>query len=264
MFKRIRVAILLYVLLFVSVGGYLARSRSTDWNEPLWINAYATPAMAGTSADVQFAGPDELAAIEAFLAAQAVRYGVALDRPFRFNFAGPLSEPLPPLPTSSSVLAAIRWSLAMRWRAAMLDWLGDEPTPDIVLFVTVHAGGDGVSIERSGALRQGLIAVAHIFGDRAARGSNRVVIAHELLHTLGATDKYDPRTNLPLHPVGYADPARIPLHPQVEAELMGGRIPIDRHEAKIPAGLDDVVIGPATAFEIGWLTELPPAAGHAD
>ena len=34
---------------------------------------------------------------------------------------------------------------------------------------------------------------------------------------------------------------------------MGGRIPISERRADIPASLEQVVIGPATALEIGWL-----------
>ena len=91
----------------------------------------------------------------------------------------------------------------------------------------------------------------------AARGPNRVVVAHELLHTLGATDKYDPATNRPIYPSGYAQPRRTPRLPQTKAELMGGRLPISEHDARIPAGLHEVVIGPDTAYEIGWLAGAP-------
>jgi hypothetical protein len=77
------------------------------------------------------------------------------------------------------------------------------------------------------------------------------VIAHELLHTLGATDKYG-NDNLPRLPDGYAEPDRQPLYPQTFAELMGGRIPVTASEAEIPESLQQVVIGPLSAAEIGW------------
>ncbi|MEM8984253.1 MAG: hypothetical protein AAGC71_14565, partial [Pseudomonadota bacterium] len=78
-----------------------------------------------------------------------------------------------------------------------------------------------------------------------------VILAHEVMHTLGASDKYDPRTNLPVFPHGFAEPERKPLLPQRRAELMGGRIPIDETTATIPRSLQSVVIGPASALEIG-------------
>ena len=81
---------------------------------------------------------------------------------------------------------------------------------------------------------------------------NNVVIAHEFLHTLGATDKYDPATNQPLFPDGYANPDLDPLLPQRFAEIMAGRTPLSRNEAETPASLVDALIGNKTAQEINW------------
>jgi hypothetical protein len=80
-----------------------------------------------------------------------------------------------------------------------------------------------------------------------------MVLAHELLHTLGATDKYEPGSNAPRFPDGYAAPTAKPLLPQSKAELMAGRIPLDERRAAIPESLRQVLIGNATAAEIGWL-----------
>jgi hypothetical protein len=84
-------------------------------------------------------------------------------------------------------------------------------------------------------------------------GSNLVVIAHELLHTLGATDKYDFAANAPVYPDGYAEPDAKPLHPQRKAEIMAGRIPLSETRAEMPRGMHQVVIGARTAREINWL-----------
>ena len=53
-----------------------------------------------------------------------------------------------------------------------------------------------------------------------------MVIAHELLHTVGATDKYDPAANESSPPEGYAEPDKIPFFPQTFVGLMAGRIPL--------------------------------------
>jgi hypothetical protein len=95
-----------------------------------------------------------------------------------------------------------------------------------------------------------MIGVVHAFASRSQAAQNNVVIAHELLHTLGATDKYDPASNLPLHPEGYAEPDRRPLLPQTLAEIMAGRTPLSASEALMPDSVFDTVIGPATANEI--------------
>jgi hypothetical protein len=82
---------------------------------------------------------------------------------------------------------------------------------------------------------------------------NNVVLAHEILHTLGATDKYDLKTSSPLYPDGYADPEQEPLHPQEYAEIMGGRIAVSETEVAMPESLAYTVIGPKTAREIRWI-----------
>lgn len=76
---------------------------------------------------------------------------------------------------------------------------------------------------------------------------------HEILHTLGATDKYDLSNGIPQYPEGFADSQQQPLYPQLKAELMGGRIAISKNETEIPASLKSVVIGSKTAKEIGWI-----------
>ena len=82
---------------------------------------------------------------------------------------------------------------------------------------------------------------------------NNFIILHELLHTLGATDKYNLSTNQPIFPEGYAEPNRKPTYPQRKAEIMGGRIPLSATEAKIPSSLKKAIIGTKTAREIGWI-----------
>jgi hypothetical protein len=85
--------------------------------------------------------------------------------------------------------------------------------------------------------------------------SNYVIIAHEIMHTVGASDKYDPKSGQPIYPDGYAEPKLKPRYPQSKAEIMGGRIPLSQKDAQIPRSLKQVVVGQQTAIEIGWLTD---------
>jgi len=39
---------------------------------------------------------------------------------------------------------------------------------------------------------------------------------------------------------------------------MGGRTPLSDAEAEIPASLQEVVVGPATAREINWIAAASP------
>ena len=150
----------------------------------------------------------------------------------------------------------------MRWFVTKLHWTDDRPLPDITLFLLYHSPDIAVTLDRSTALRKGMVALANVFATREMAGANRVIVAHELLHTLGATDKYDLRTTLPLFPHGFANPQRSPLYPQSRAEIMGGRIPVSADEAVVPRQLSRVVVGPATAYEIGWVDAAPRLASR--
>jgi hypothetical protein len=115
-----------------------------------------------------------------------------------------------------------------------------------------HQAADGVTLEHSLGLQKGLIGVVHVFASKSMQDKNSVVIAHELLHTLGATDKYNPVSNQPVYPDGYAEPHKQPLHPQFDAEIMAGRIAMSEEYAKMPASLEQCVIGGRTAQEINF------------
>ena len=121
------------------------------------------------------------------------------------------------------------------------------------MFALYHPADGGSAVPDSLGLSKGLMALTHLYADEHARGSNQVVVAHELLHTLGATDKYDRSTGLPLAPDGLGDPGQRPRFPQRHGEIMAGRIATGPRDAVIPDSLAWMLVGPATAREIGWM-----------
>lgn len=257
--KRLRIAVLLYVLLFVAGAQFFMARHTTDWDAPLWVDIYAVAGDSAPATRAFIAGLSaaEFADAEAFLAREAERYGVGLDQPFKLRIVGEHSAP-PALAADAGRLGVLWWSLRMRWLAASLRWQAEGPSGDILVFAVFHEPAAGIALDRSVALEKGLIAVANLFADRTARATNQIVLAHELLHTLRATDKYSAATNAPSYPDGYAAPDARPLLPQTRAELMAGRIPIDEARAEMPRSLRDVVIGPKTAQEIGWHNGFVP------
>ena len=254
MFRRLRIAVLLYVLAFIALAQLLTARRSTAWDAPLWVDIYTVDGDGSsvTRSYIDSLQPTEFGDVERFFAAEAHRHGVTVDQPFRLRIVGRQTGGLPTLEPDAGPFETMLWSLRMRWLAARRQWESPGPRGDVVVFAVFHEPTEAIALDRSTALRKGLIVVANLFADRAASGSNQMVLAHELLHTLGATDKYDPGTDAPRFPDGYAKPDAKPLLPQAQAELMAGRIPIDRQRAEIPESLRQVVIGPLTAREIGW------------
>jgi hypothetical protein len=256
MLRRIRLLVLVYILAFVALGSWLSRARVTDWDAPLWVDIY--PINGDNSAQAQrhidALSESDFEPVESFLKSQAGRYSVAVDPPADLKLAPQLQDLPPALAGNAGVWQSIVWSLRMRWWAKNVEWDLDRPSPDIQVFAIFFSDRSQVSLDRSAALEKGRVAVANLFADRSMRGSNLVVLTHELLHTLGATDKYQAATNLPLFPIGYGEPDAKPLYPQRYAELMGGRIAISQDQAVIPTNLSQVNVGPLTAAEIGWLT----------
>ena len=136
---------------------------------------------------------------------------------------------------------------------AWLNGAFDGPKPHVRIFVLYHDPDRVTRVSHSLGLQKGLLGVVNAFASQGQAAQNDVVIAHELLHTLGATDKYDPRTNQPAFPDGYADPQRQPRLPQEYAEIMAGRVPVTLEQAEMPDSLEAVLIGAKTAHEINWV-----------
>ena len=140
----------------------------------------------------------------------------------------------------------MRW-----WVYRSTDTVGLGPL--VKMFVLYFDPAQSKRLAHSTGLQKGLIGRVNTFAARDMAKQNNVIIAHEFLHTLGATDKYDPATNQPLYPDGYANPDLKPLLPQRYAEIMAGRTPLSQTEAETPTSLDDALIGSKTAQEINWL-----------
>jgi len=120
------------------------------------------------------------------------------------------------------------------------------------MFVVYYDPKTHQRLAHSLGLQKGLIGVVNAFASPAQASRNNVVIAHEFMHTVGATDKYDPSNNQPVFPEGFAEPDRKPVYPQQRAEIMAGRIPVASNSAIMPRSLAACVVGPKTAQEIRW------------
>lgn len=246
---------LLFVLVLVAAGTWLSAKRSTDWDRPLWVGIYPISAEGDsrTRAYVDSLTPQDFEPIEDFVHREGQRHGLALSRPITVRLYDAIQDSPPPPPDSLNPLRIGPWSLRLRWWAWRRASSQNAPPPDIRIFVVYHDPKRRTRLRHSLGLRKGLLGVVHAFGTNYQRDRNQVVIAHELLHTLGATDKYRPQDNYPLYPVGFAEPNRWPPLPQRYAEIMGGRRPLDNERSVMPGSLRSVTIGVTTAGEIGWL-----------
>jgi hypothetical protein len=88
-------------------------------------------------------------------------------------------------------------------------------------------------LSHSIALNKGRIDRVNMCGDAQWAKQNLVILAHELLHTLGTTDKYDLSTTLPIDIHGYAEPDKTPLYLQQFVELMAEKIAVSEVQGEI-------------------------------
>ena len=250
-FRRIRLLILLGAL--VAAGGLTWQEQTMvrAWRAPLDvviipINGDGSREAAQTIRTLQ---ASDFADIGAFLEREAARYGAKLSPAVQLSLRPELHAQPPAPPRDGGVLKTMWWSLTLRWWAYRHAGEGLPQLGTIRLFVLYHRPEDGVALAHSLGIRKGLIGVVHAFADPRQTRQNNIVLAHELLHTLGASDKYDAEGR-PVYPHGYADPDLPLLQPRLRAEIMAGRRVNASGRVVMPESLEECVIGALTAHEI--------------
>lgn len=257
MFRNIRIAILLTILVIVAGNQWLTGNRLASWEKPLWITIY--PVLADSEATTRhYAKNLQVSSFQdvgLFIRQQASRYGRELESPVFFQVAQPLTVLPPALPVENSGPGVMLWSLKMRWWVFRNTGQNGLAPDDVRMFVLYQKGKSDGLLERSVGIKNGSYGVVNAIASRQMAARNRIVITHELMHVLGASDKYDPYTGQPSAPEGLANSSQSPLFPQNRAEIMAGRIAVSANNWRRPASLKHCVVGDVTANEIGWLKE---------
>ncbi len=250
-FRRLRILLLLGVL-FAALGlTWVEQKMVRGWQAPLDvvvipINGDGSEVSAAYIRDLKVQGFDE---IRRFVERETARYGVKQVPSMLITLDPELKKHPPAPPQGGNVLSTIWWSLKLRWWVYQQSGVWMPQLGKIKLYVLFHAPQDNVPLAHSLGLQKGLIGVVHAFADSKQASQNNIVIAHELLHTLGATDKYGPGGQ-PIYPQGYAEPD-LPLSmPRHEAEIMAGRYVAANGRVTMPSSLERCVIGAQTAHEI--------------
>lgn len=245
--------------LFCCMIGILAFSThqtiySRSWHEPLQVMVYPINGDGSlhTLNYINTLSDESYTDIESWISREAKRYNLALDRPLKISLGGRVDSMPPPLPEKQNILATVWWGLRLRY------WVFFN-TPDtqsnlrrIRVFVAYHRGEENKPLQHSVGLQKGLIGIVHAFSIPKQNSQNNIVIAHEILHTVGASDKYK-WSGTPIFPDGYANADRIPLYPQRYAEIMAGQVPTSSHSSYMATSLRSTLINPVTAREIAWI-----------
>lgn len=253
MWKRFRIVILMLILLYVIINSLYAQA-DLNWKNSFFVAVYPINAdgSPNTQQYIQTLKRSDFEVVADRLNDEAKRYGLSLYRPINLMLGKPVTTLPPTPPINGSYFDVIMWSLKLRYYG----WKHQQDfklKPKIHLYVLYHDPAKSSVLLHSTALANGRIGRINLFASQHQHEQNMVIVAHELLHTLGATDKYDFANNLPIYPDGFANSQQQPLYPQTKAELMGGRVALNPNKAVIPERLDQTVVGEKTAREIGWL-----------
>ena len=253
-----RVVVLLSILFVIVAGTWLTEKRMASWERPILVTVYPILADDEAATRSYAASIDEayFAEVNQFFEHESAVYGFATTPAFRVQVAPVSTEQPPEVPGQFSPLKIAWWSLRMRWWAWLKSVRDDLVQADIQMFVLLHSLNSNSELGISVGMRKGRYGIVKAYARRDMSRRNRVVFTHEMLHVLGATDKYVISTGEPLFPNGFANPEQRPLFPQTMAEIMGGRIPLNSFSSKMPLSLSQCKIGRLTAQEIGFYSQL--------
>ncbi len=259
-FYRVRVALLLVVLagvILYALRDVQSRRARKTWDHTLSVALVLLrdPALGPLAPDALPALHARLPALEERLTEELHRYRPGAPRPFSFRIFGPVDIAAPPPSAEGTGFADLARHTYDLWR-----YLGpvDEAVGitasdfDSRLYVVVRppVRRDRTMVEGESE-QDGRVGTVNVELDASMADFTLFVATHELLHTLGASDKYDASGRAQV-PEGLAEPNLVPLYPQRFAEVMARNRPLGGGQEAVPASLEDLAVGPATATEIGW------------
>ncbi len=250
-----KILILLGLFCLIVYYVQMQRAQSRSWSEPLNVLIY--PINGDEDPDVesfiQHLTPQLFGDIELFFQQQASRYSLKIQQPFRFKLGPSIHYHPPILPNKTQDLISKTW-WAIRFRLWAAFHTPNTPSDHIQvrIYIHYHKWSAEQKLHHSLGVDKGLLALIHGFAIPEYTHLNNVIIAHELLHTVGARDKYDSNQQ-PIFPEGYAHPTQSPLYPQTQAEIMAAKIAISENQSNLVQNLGECLIGRKTAREINWL-----------
>ncbi len=163
-FKTIRVAVLLLILLVVAVGTWRTKVDSVKWQYTLPINVYPINADSreATQAYIRTLETGHFKPIEAFMQAEARRHGQDSKASIEIRLGQQIVGEPPMPPEQGGALSVAAWSLRVRWWA----WRHGEitgPKLQVKIYLLYFDPTQSPRLSHSTALQKGLIGMARVF-----------------------------------------------------------------------------------------------------
>jgi len=255
-FRILRITVLLGALVFAGLVTAHQMVYTRSWTKPLSVVIYPINADGhlATEKYIQSLDNATFSQIDRWMEREASRHNLALSNPVSVSLGDQIRHHPPEFPMNGNGVDVLFWGLAFRWWAWRYTPESETDLTRVRLFVMYHEGIDNQPLAHSLGLQKGLMGLVHAFAIPEQTNQNNIVIAHEMLHTVGALDKYE-SSGAPMFPVGFANPVRTPLFPQRSAEIMAGRIPTSHQSHYMAESLKSVVLNKFTAAEINWLDD---------
>jgi hypothetical protein len=252
---RLRLAVLTALLGIVLLWAWSdtrQRSARNDWSRSLRV-ALVVVQQGDVEQTALQALSERADTLGAFLEKEYRRYG-GRGTPFYFTVHGPVeSMRQPPRSPTGKRSALARYAYDF-WRYRLeIDALAGLVAGDFdsVIYVLVRPPEKRTMFAEGLGQFGGRIGLVKIQLDETMVDPALAIAAHELFHTLGATDKYDAAGRV-LLPDGLAEPELSPQLPQRFVELMARGRPVSPGVEVPPRNIDELRVGAMTAREIGW------------
>ncbi len=254
-FRIFRIILLLSIFVALAFYTKTQKLKSRSWSQSLQviifpINGDGSPVV---EEYIEQLDGEIFNEIDQFFQREAQHYSLTIEQPITTNLGLAMIQHPPVSPAPNASFAEIAW-----WGIKFRYW-AYRNTPDeesnlrrVRVFVHYHEADEGKKLQHSLGLDKGLLSIVHAFASEQQEQQNNIVIAHELLHTVGASDKYNVN-NQPVFPDGYAEPENSPLFPQMLAEIMAAKIPQSATQSIMAESLESCIIGEKTAEEISWV-----------
>jgi len=255
LFRAFRIVVLLSVFAGLASYAKTQKLKSRSWYESLQVVIYP---MNGEDSPlvntyINQLQSSDFSEIDTFFQQEAEHYNLSIKHPTQTQLGAIMHQHPPTSPHPNAQFIELAW-----WAIKFRYW-AFRYTPDnesnrhrVRVFVHYHEADKDKHLQHSLGLDKGLLAIVHAFAAKDQEQQNNIIIAHEFLHTVGASDKYNPN-NQPVFPDGYAAPSQRPLFPQFQAEIMAAKIPLSASHSIMAESLSQCIIAEKTATEINWL-----------